>query len=91
MEQSPQERIDQLEQLVASLRHDMRGIVTPAALVAEGLRANADPAIQRSASRIAEVIERIVSRLNATHQLVPPRGCSGLVIGTDGRKKVVSA
>ncbi|MGC1410237.1 MAG: hypothetical protein WA864_15015 [Acetobacteraceae bacterium] len=82
MDQSPPERIAQLERLVSNLRHDIRGIITPAALVAEGLRGNADPAIQRLASRIADMVERIVSRLNATHELVPPGGIAGPVIGT---------
>ena len=62
MEQSSQERIAQLEQLVSSLRHDLRGIITPAALVAEGLRTNGDPAVQRLASRIADMVERVVAR-----------------------------
>lgn len=88
MDQSPQERIAQLERLISSLRHDIRGIITPAALVAEGLRGNADPAVQRSASRIADMVERIVSRLNATHELVPPGGSSRPAIGADGRTKV---
>jgi hypothetical protein len=90
MEQSPQERIAQLERLVSSLRHDLRGIVTPAALVAEGLRTNADPAVQRLALRIADMIERVVARLNATHELVPPGGRSAPLIGADGRNMVAS-
>lgn len=85
MDQSPQERTAQLERLVSTLRHDIRGIVTPAALVAEGLRGNADPAVQRLAARIADMVDRIVARLNATHELVPPGGSSGPVIGADGR------
>jgi hypothetical protein len=90
MDQSSQERIAQLERLVSNLRHDIRGIITPAALVAEGLRGNADPAVQRLASRIADMIERIVARLNATQQLVPPGGFSGPVIGGDERNKIAA-
>ena len=85
MEQSPNKRIEELERLVSSLRHDLRGIITPASLVADGLRRSADPAVQRAAARISDTIDRIVSRLNETCDLVPPSGHSGPVIGADRR------
>ena len=66
------DRIDQLEKLVTSLRHDVRGIVTPVALAAYHLYKSSDPAIQRSAARIDEMVERLVLRLNSTYGLVPP-------------------
>ena len=68
MEQAPQDRIEQLEKLVATLRHDLRGVITPAALIADRLRNSSDPSIQRSAARITDVVERILSRLNATYE-----------------------
>jgi hypothetical protein len=85
MEQAPQDRIEQLEKLVSGLRHDIRGAITPAALIADSLGRNSDPAIQRSAARIAGVIERVLARLNATHEIVPPRGGVGPVMGTGRR------
>jgi hypothetical protein len=85
MEQAPHDRIAQLETLVASLRHDLRGVVTPAVLIADRLRNSSDPTIQRSAARITDVVERILSRLNATYELVPPRGEAGPVIGAMGK------
>jgi hypothetical protein len=91
MEQSPEERIEELERLVSSLRHDLRWIITPASLVAESLRRNADPAVQRAASRISDTIDRIVLRLNETCELVPPGGSSGPVIGADGRASAATA
>jgi hypothetical protein len=81
MGQAPQDRIEQLEKLVAALRHDLRGVITPAALIADRLRNSSDPSIQRSAARITDVVERILSRLNATYEIVPPHGESGPVIG----------
>jgi hypothetical protein len=66
------DRIAQLEKLVSSLRHDVRGIVTPVALAADHLHKSSDPAIQRSAARIDKMIERLVLRLNLTYGLVPP-------------------
>jgi hypothetical protein len=85
MEESAQARIKELERLVSALRHDLRGAITPAALIADRLRHNSDPAVQSSAARIAEVVERILTRLNATYDLVPPRGVTGPVIGAGGR------
>jgi hypothetical protein len=67
-----EDRIEQLEKLVSSLRHDVRGIVTPVALSADHLHKSSDPATQRSATRIDEMIERLVLRLNSTYGLVPP-------------------
>ncbi len=86
MEQSADTRVDQLEKLVSSLRHDLRGLITPASLIADRLRLNTDPAIQRSANMISGVVERIVARLNATYELVPPREKAGPVIGAGGKR-----
>ena len=66
-----EDRVEQLEKLVSSLRHDVRGIVTPVALAAYHLNKSSDPAIQRSAARIDEMVERLVLRLNSTYELVP--------------------
>jgi hypothetical protein len=85
MEQSIEARVEALEKLVSSLRHDIRGAITPAALIADRLQHSSDPAIQRSATRIAGVVERIITRLNATYDLVPSRGGTGPVIGEGGR------
>ena len=67
-----EDRVEQLEKLVSSLRHDVRGIVTPAALATYHLYKSSDPAIQRTAARIDEMVERLVVRLNSTYGLVPP-------------------
>ncbi len=77
MEQTLQNRVDQLEAFVASLRHDIRGLITPAALVADRLMLSGDPAIQHSARTIIQVVECIVAALNATYDVVPPRPGSG--------------
>jgi Enoyl-(Acyl carrier protein) reductase len=65
-------RIEQLEKLVSSLRHDVRGIVTPVALAAHHLHKKGDPVSQHSAAMIDKMIERLVLRLNSTYGLVPP-------------------
>jgi hypothetical protein len=73
MEQSADARLEQLERLVRTLRHDLRGLITPALLTADRLKMNSDPSIQRSGIVIATVVERIIVRLNATYDLVPQR------------------
>jgi hypothetical protein len=72
MEQSADGRVEQLEKLVRTLRHDLRGSLTPALLIADRLKMNSDPAIQRSGIVIATAVERILFRLSATYDLVPP-------------------
>jgi hypothetical protein len=74
MQQSAQDRLEHLEEVIAGLRHDIRGLLTPAALMADLLMENSDPAIQHSGHIISGVVERIVSTLDATYQDVPPRG-----------------
>lgn len=74
MQQSAQDRLEHLEKAIASLRHDIRGLLTPAVLMADLLLENSDPAIQRSGDIIVGVVGRIISRLDATYQAVPPSG-----------------
>jgi hypothetical protein len=83
MSDAVQLRVEQLERLISELRHDLRGAVSPAALVADRLRQNADPAVQRSGNTISTVIERVLAILEATCQAVPPRGAgqAGPMIG----------
>jgi hypothetical protein len=81
MDQSPLFRVEQLERLVSRLRHDLRGVITPGALIADNLQRHSEPGVQRSAKRIADMIDRILVRLDETYDLVPPRGGSGPLIG----------
>jgi hypothetical protein len=81
MDQSPLFRVEQLERLVSSLRHDLRGVITPGALIADHLQRHSEPGVQRSAKRITDMIDRILVRLDQTCDLVPPRGGTGPIIG----------
>jgi uncharacterized protein HemX len=56
-------RLKALERNVTSLRHDLRGILSPALLTADRLLENENPALRR----VAEVVIRTVDR--ATHRL----------------------
>lgn len=67
------ERVEELEQLVSTLRHDINGALTPALMVADRLRMDADPRIQRAGESIARSIMRVVDVLKTTREAVPPR------------------
>jgi len=68
-----QSRVAELEALVSRLRHDLRGVITPAALVGDQLRKHSDPAVQRAGGRIGEPVRRVLEKLDATYRQVPAR------------------
>jgi hypothetical protein len=74
MEQEAGSWVDRLEKLVSSLRHDIRGAITPASLIADRPKMSGDPATRRSGTIVGDAIGRIVRTLNATYEQVPPRG-----------------
>jgi hypothetical protein len=74
MEPTTEGRVRELEKLVSQLRHDLRGAITPAALVADRLRQNAEPGVQRAGATVAAVVERVLAILDATRPAVPSRG-----------------
>ena len=88
MEDAARPRVEVLERLVSELRHDLRGAISPAALVADRLRQNADPGIQRSGRTIGLVVDRVLAILDATCQIVPPRAAQhdGPVLGDSKRR-----
>jgi hypothetical protein len=90
MEDAAQSRAEALERLVSELRHDLRGAISPAVLIADRLRQSTDPAVQRSGKTIGIVVERILAILDATFQAVPPRssGQAGPVLGGGGEQRV---
>jgi hypothetical protein len=60
MADAEQARVEELEHLVSELRHDLRGAMSPAALIADRLRQSNDPAVQRSGKTIGIVVERVL-------------------------------
>jgi hypothetical protein len=76
-------RVDELERMVSEMRHDLRGAVSPAVLIADRLRQSSDPAVQRSGRTIGVVVERVLAILDATCKVVPPRSVTstGPVLG----------
>jgi hypothetical protein len=89
MADAAQSRVEELERLVSELRHDLRGAISPAALIADRLRQSSDPAMQRSGNTIGIVVERVLAILEATSKTVPPRGPvqTGPVIGAGGVRR----
>lgn len=52
----------------SKLRHDIRGIVSPAMLAAEQLDTSADPAVQKAAKTINDSLDRLTARLKQRPQ-----------------------
>ncbi len=48
---------------LSALRHDLRGILSPAMLIADRLLAHPDPAVQRAGDVINRTVERATARL----------------------------
>src|SRR5206468_11372160 len=51
-------RIRQLEESSAHLRHDLRGVLSPALMMADRLLRNEDPAIRRAGQAVVRSVER---------------------------------
>jgi signal transduction histidine kinase len=68
------ERIEHLERLVAQMRHDVCGALSPALLMADLLLNQPDPKVRLAAERIVQAIERTTTLVRASRATVPPRG-----------------
>ena len=51
---------------VAVLRHDLRGILSPALLVTDRLLTHDDPSVQRAGEVVARTVQRVTDRLEET-------------------------
>jgi hypothetical protein len=68
-----QARILQLEQLISNVRHDVNGALTPALLMADRLRGDDNPRVQRAGETIGQAIVKVTKLLKATRDIVPPK------------------
>jgi hypothetical protein len=59
-------RLAALEAAASSLRHDLRGILAPALLVADRLLAHADPKVVRAGETVVKSVRRAEARLQET-------------------------
>lgn len=53
-----EQRVHELEQTSADLRHELRGVLSPAMMVSDRLLKSDDPAIQRAGQAVVRSIER---------------------------------
>ena len=64
-------RLAALEAAMSSLRHDLRGLLSPAVLVSDRLVAHSDPQVVRAGEAVIEVVMRAADRLAMTRDLMP--------------------
>ncbi len=57
-----------LRAATSSLRHDIRGMLSPALLVADRLLAHSDPAVVRAGQTVVKAINRAEQRLRETKE-----------------------
>ncbi len=67
-----QARIDALEVQAASLRHDLRGALSPALIMSDRLVTNADPAVRLAGEGIVRSIERATELLTTASKASRP-------------------
>lgn len=63
------ERLAKLECQTSGLRHDLRGILSPALLTADRLTGHDDPKVARTGEVVVRAINRATERLSATKEL----------------------
>lgn len=61
-----QGRLAELEAATSSLRHDLRGILSPALMTADRLLGSPDPMTRRAAEAMVRAVERSSERLSQT-------------------------
>ena len=58
----------------AALRHNLRGALSPALMMADRLIAHGDPAVQRAGEIVVRSIDRATALITATKRDLPPSG-----------------
>lgn len=56
-------RLGELEAAISALRHDLRGVLSPALLVADRLLAHSDPKVARAGETVVKAVRRAEERL----------------------------
>ena len=69
--QQRSERLAELEAQTASLRHDVRNMLSPALLSADRLTGHDDPTVAKAATVIVRAVDRTAERLAATRAAPP--------------------
>ena len=58
----------EVEARAATLRHDLRGVLSPALMVTDRLLSNPDPAIQRAGQAIVRSVDRATALIQASKE-----------------------
>lgn len=66
------QRLVDLESTTATLRHDVRGILSPVLLVADRLLLHGDPKVVKAGETIVKAVRRAEARLRETKDLPAP-------------------
>ena len=61
-----QAQVGELEAAASTLRHDLRGVLSPALMVADRLVNNPDPAVRRAGEAVVRSVERATALLTAS-------------------------
>ena len=69
-----QARLAELEANTSSLRHDLRGILSPSLMLADRLLDNADPKVRRAGEVMIQTVDRCSERLGQTRTGPPVAG-----------------
>lgn len=70
-------RLADVETRAATLRHDLRGVLSPALMVTDRLLRNPDPAIQRAGQAIVRSVDRATEIIQASKPEPPAAGAPG--------------
>ena len=57
-----------MDAATATLRHNLRGALSPALMMADRMAAHADPAVQRAGQIVVRSIERATALISATRR-----------------------
>ena len=64
--QALQDQVAKLEAAASMLRHDLRGVLSPALMVADRLVNNPDPAVRRAGDAVVRSVDRATALLTAS-------------------------
>ena len=67
-------RMQEMDAAAAALRHNLRGALSPALMMADRLIAHGDPAVQRAGEIVVRSIDRATALITATKRDLPPSG-----------------
>lgn len=60
------DRVGQLEATASTLRHDLRGVLSPALMMADRLVSHPDPAVRRAGDAVVRSVDRATALLTAS-------------------------